>query len=152
MFLICFFVQETTSDDVSLSNEMPISEHDALSNGREICSPYQHESFPDILVPEPSVQSLPDKPNLKEMAIIAMERMISLNQEKDEFTIFGEWIASELRNLSPDHARLAKRKIGRATSEALDELFLMVGFFALTFFYPERQLYISKFSFFRIRR
>lgn len=94
------------------------------------------QTHPNGTIPESSSPTTqPEKQIVRKMLVFAMERLSAIKQERDEFTIFGEWIASELRSLSADQARLAKRKIGRATNDALDEAFQMASswFYLLTF-------------------
>lgn len=66
--------------------------------------------------------------SLREKAVLALERISDQQDGRDQFTIFGEWIASELRNLSLAQATFAKRKLGRAVNEILDEA-VMVSIF-----------------------
>lgn len=56
----------------------------------------------------------------------ALDFFTEQQNKRDEFTIFGEWIASELRPLRADQAAFAKRKLGRAFNEILDEAALIV--------------------------
>ncbi|XP_046805947.1 uncharacterized protein LOC124419677 [Lucilia cuprina] len=64
---------------------------------------------------------------LKEMAVNALQSMNSRQLEpKDSSTAFGEYIAAELRSLTPEQATYARSKLRRAFNDIMDEAALMV--------------------------
>ncbi|XP_065356044.1 uncharacterized protein LOC135950426 [Calliphora vicina] len=65
--------------------------------------------------------------NLKEMALEALQSLRSADsQPKDACTVFGEYVAAELRNLSPEQASFARAKLRRSLIDILDEAALIV--------------------------
>lgn len=52
---------------------------------------------------------------------------MSTLSEKDEYGVFADHIAAELRSLSPTQAGFAKRKLARALVDIMDEAILMVS-------------------------
>lgn len=69
------------------------------------------------------------------MAAHALERMSDQRKEKDEFGVFGEYVASELRSLPPAQGKLAKLQVVRALNEILEKALLMVCIFISSVFH-----------------
>ncbi|XP_046805742.1 uncharacterized protein LOC111685068 isoform X1 [Lucilia cuprina] len=67
------------------------------------------------------------KVDLKEMDIEALQSLQNSEpQTKDASTVFGEYIAAELRNLSTELAAIARAKLRRSLNDILDEVALIV--------------------------
>lgn len=61
-----------------------------------------------------------DTLQLKEMAVDAL-RSMNQAQPKDKFGALGEYIAAELRSLTPQQAEYAKSKLNRSFNDIVDE-------------------------------
>lgn len=72
---------------------------------------------PKQQTPSPS----PDSNGFKEMAAKALNVMSSRIRQ-DECSVFGEYVATELRSLPPDRAAYVKRKLTRALLDLMDEV------------------------------
>lgn len=75
--------------------------------------------------PTPSSVSKTSDTNLKEMAVDAL-RAMSVPQQKDKFGAFADYIAAELRSLTPQQADYAKSKLSRAFNDIVDDALLKV--------------------------
>lgn len=69
-----------------------------------------------------------EKMGFREIAAQALERMSHdrEREQRDEYAVFGEHIASELRSMPHELCIKTKQKINRAVLEAYDEIIAMV--------------------------
>lgn len=65
-------------------------------------------------IPSPTPSS--GNSTLREAALNALVEM----KEQDEYSLFGEFVASELRTLAPERARYVKRKLTRSLMDLMD--------------------------------
>lgn len=59
------------------------------------------------------------------MAVDAL-RAMSVPQQKDKFGAFADYVAAELRSLTPQQADYAKSKLSRAFNDIVDDALLKV--------------------------
>lgn len=86
------------------------------------------------VTPSPSPSESSHKLQLKEMAVDALQSIqASSSQPKDKFTALGEYIAAELRSLTPSQAMFAKSKLNRAFNDIIDEAISTVNALSLFF-------------------
>lgn len=85
---------------------------------------------------------------LKEMAVDALQSISSMSSKpKDKFTYLGEYIAAELRSLTPGQAEFARSKLNRAFNDIVDEAILMVSASSFLLFFVQLILfYVSLIS------
>lgn len=118
--LLCTFQASAIEDSSVLDEfdvEIPIS---PLLQRQKRKAASRPSSRASTISPSPSVISKSSETmQLKEMAVDALRSMSS--QPKDKFGALAEYIAAELRSLTPKQAEYAKSKLNRAFSDIVDE-------------------------------
>lgn len=119
---ISIFLQKSETTDESIQDEFGFSDELASFSSCPYENKHSQKSTPTTS-PTPS-----SSVDIKEMAIEARQSLRTFySQPKDASTVFGEYIAAELRNLPPEQASFARAKLRRSLNEVLDEVALMVS-------------------------
>lgn len=72
------------------------------------------------------------KLHLKEMAVTAL-KSLSHPEPKDQYVVFGEFVASEFRSLPPELAAIGKTRLRRALIDIMEELAPVVCVFSFDY-------------------